>query len=159
VQQSRSQAIFSKAPLLRSGIAFACANIEDDNGSGILTAEEVLSLNLRSTELVVLSACETGIGEYERGEALAGLARSFEAAGAWSIVSSLWKVPDDATRDDMVMFYRQLAQGARRPDALRKAKLMARRKHCDMRSWAGFIIQGYPGPLTNACKQEKGAVQ
>lgn len=156
---SRSRDILSKAPLLRSGLALAGANSGDGSGSGILTAEEVLSLDLRNTELVVLSACETGIGEYERGEALAGLARSFEAAGAWSIVSSLWKVPDDPTREMMVIFYRELALGARRPDALRKAKLATRSRHRDMLSWAGFIIQGYPGPLTSTYQQKGGAIQ
>jgi CHAT domain-containing protein len=157
LSDARSRSIFSKAPLLRSGLALSGANSED--GSGILTAEEVLSLNLRDTELVVLSACETGIGEYERGEALAGLARSFEAAGAWSVVTSLWKVPDDATRNLMKVFYRELAAGVRRPEALRRAKLATRDRHREMLAWAGFIIQGYPGSLTNGPELQQGTMQ
>jgi CHAT domain-containing protein len=104
-------------PLLLSGIVLAGANVPaptDANGlpigdDGILTAEEVAELDLSATELVVLSACETGLGQrVAGGEGVFGLQRAFALAGARTTVSSLWKVDDAATRVLMVEFYRNL---------------------------------------------------
>jgi CHAT domain-containing protein len=134
-------------PLLRCGLAFANANSAEGPSEGVLTAEEVLSLDLVSTELAVLSACETALGDLEEGEALAGLARSFEAAGARSAVVSLWKVPDLPTQKLMTAFYTRLAGGASRAHALRAAKIRIRREHPWPRDWAGFVLQGDAGPL------------
>jgi CHAT domain-containing protein len=133
-------------PLLRCGLAFANANGTSGGArsEGVLTAEEVLGLDLVSTDLAILSACETALGDLEDGEALAGLARSFEAAGAKSAIVSLWKVPDVATQKLMTSFYRRLTGGASRAEALRLAKLEVRDDHRWFRDWAGFVLQGDP---------------
>lgn len=133
-------------PLLRSGLALAGANLRN-SAVGLLTAEEVLSLDLRFTELLVLSACETALGEPEEGEALAGLARCFEAAGAKSVVVGLWRVPDAPTQELMVSFYKRLSAGEGRAEALRNAKLALRKTRPATRDWAGFVLRGASGPL------------
>ena len=91
-----------KNPLLRSGLALAGANAwlqglrpPADAEDGLLTAEDVTGLDLLATELVVLSACETGLGQVHIGEGVFGLRRAFVLAGARTLVMSLWKVPDD----------------------------------------------------------------
>jgi CHAT domain-containing protein/tetratricopeptide (TPR) repeat protein len=96
-------------PGLLSGIALAGANKPQAEGDdGILTAAEVETLDLRRTELAVLSACETGLGEVAGGEGLLGLQRAFQVAGARTVIASLWKVDDAATRDLMERFYENL---------------------------------------------------
>ena len=102
-------------PLLRAGLAFAGINSNapflgelDTNNDGVLTAMEVLALNLSGTQLVVLSACETGVGEIHAGEGVYGLRRSFQEAGVKSVVNSLWPVSDEGTRRLMTEFYTQM---------------------------------------------------
>lgn len=97
-------------PGLLSGLAFAGANREpeENEDDGILTAEEVQTLDLRNVELATLSACETGLGEVAGGEGLLGLERAFQVAGAATVIASLWKVDDAATRDLMERFYDSL---------------------------------------------------
>lgn len=110
--------VTDRNPLALSGIVLAGANrphaenlfgaaIGDD---GFLTAEEVTGLNLKETELVVLSACETGLGEVAGGEGVFGLQRAFQLAGARTCVTSLWKVDDAATNALMVRFYQNLSE-------------------------------------------------
>jgi CHAT domain-containing protein len=111
---------FALTPLLRSGVVLAGSGRDPGAGlpdpsteaaareDGILTAEEVQALDLRGTELVVLSACETGLGELEYGQGMLGLQRAFQAAGARAVVASLWKVEDAATRVLMEQFYSNL---------------------------------------------------
>jgi CHAT domain-containing protein/tetratricopeptide (TPR) repeat protein len=141
-------------PLLRSGLAMAGANtwlragrLPEEAEDGILTAEDVSGLNLVSTELVVLSACDTGLGEVRVGEGVFGLRQAFVVAGAKTLVMSLWKVPDDQTRELMEDFYRRLLAGEGRAEALRQAQLAMKTKYPDPFCWGAFICQGDPGPL------------
>lgn len=112
-------------PLLRSGLAFAGANQLDggDGEDGILTALEATGLDLLGTKLVVLSACETGVGDVRNGDGVYGLRRALVLAGSESQVISLWKVNDDATKDLMVDYYKQLQRGLGRTEALRQVQL------------------------------------
>ena len=141
-------------PMLRSGLALAGANTWAQDGNppaeaedGILTAEDVTGLDLLDTELVVLSACETGLGEVHLGEGLFGLQRAFTIAGATTLVMSLWKVPDRQTSDLMARFYEGLVQGKPRIEALRDAQLHVRSRDREPFYWGAFICQGAPGPL------------
>jgi len=99
------------------------------------------------TELVVLSACETGTVEVRNGEGVFGLRRSFSVAGARTVVMSLWKVDDAATTELMEQFYCNLLQGQGRRDALRSAQKEIRRRWDDPFYWGAFILQGDPSPL------------
>ncbi len=135
----------SENPLVRSGLALRGANLRaDGDDDGILTALEVSSLDLWGTKLVVLSACETGVGEVKNGEGVYGLRRALVIAGAESQVISLWKVDDEATRDLMVAYYRKLRSGEGRSQALREAQLkLARRRQTEHPFyWASFIPSG-----------------
>jgi tetratricopeptide (TPR) repeat protein len=108
-------------PLLRSGLVFAGANhpVEDPElDDGYLTAQEAVHLDLQGTELVTLSACDTGRGDVQTGEGVYGLQRALIVAGARSLLLSLWQVPDEATCEFMVRFYTLLKQGAGRLEAL-----------------------------------------
>ena len=117
-------AIEKENPLLRSGLAFAGANrLRSGGEDGILTALEASGLSLSGTKLVVLSACDTGLGQVENGEGVYGLRRAFALAGAQSLVMSMWKVDDEVTRDLMIAYYRLLKQGMGRNDALRRVQL------------------------------------
>ena len=113
-------------PGLLSGLALAGANRPPDaeHDDGILTASEVESLDLRGVDLALLSACETGLGNVAGGEGLLGLQRAFQVAGARSVVASLWKVSDDATRSLMERFYDNLWQKEMSTlESLREAQL------------------------------------
>jgi CHAT domain-containing protein len=149
-----SRGTISESPLLRSGLALSGANTWlaggaslSRAGDGLLTAEEVTGLDLLGTELVVLSACETGLGEVRAGEGVFGLRRSFQLAGAAAVVMSLWKVPDAATRELMRAFYRHLLAGVARAEALRRAQREVRSRYPDPRDWGAFVLQGNPGPF------------
>lgn len=142
-------------PLLRSGLALAGANawfgkrlLPPMAEDGILTAEDVISLRLEGTEMVVLSACETALGDPTTGEGVFGLQRAFTMAGAKALIMSLWKVPDEQTRDLMVDFYRNLLTGLSKSEALRKAQLFVRERFEHPYYWGAFICQGNPRPLT-----------
>ena len=144
-------------PMLRSGLALAGANVWLAGGvvpveaeDGLLTAEDVSSLRLSATELVVLSACETGLGDVRAGEGVFGLRRAFGLAGARSLVMSLWKVPDAETKELMLEFYRLLLAGAGVAAALRRAQLAMKAIHPAAYYWGAFICQGEPGPLRSA---------
>jgi CHAT domain-containing protein len=141
-------------PLLRSGLALAGANtflkaesLPLEAEDGLITAEDVSGLDLLGTELVVLSACETGLGEVRVGEGVFGLRRAFVLAGARTLVMSLWKVPDDPSADLMRAFYENLRAGMGRAEALRKAQLALAKVYPPPWFWGAFICQGDPGPL------------
>ncbi|MDR7992905.1 CHAT domain-containing protein [Thermosynechococcus sp. TG252] len=136
-------------PLLRSGLALAGFNQRQsgsDVDDGVLTALEVTGMNLSGTELVVLSACDTGRGDVVNGEGVYGLRRAFTLAGARSQVSTLWKVDDQVTRDIMVAFYQNLRRGMGRTEALRQVQLQ-RLKDESPYYWAAFVSSGDWSPL------------
>ena len=156
VPESRLEQLSLAAnPLLRSGLALAGANtwfqvgeLPEEAEDGLLTAEDVTGLDLLGTELVVLSACETGLGEVRAGEGVFGLRRSFELAGAQTLVMTLWKVPDQQTQELMEDFYRRILEGWPRAEALHEAQLAMKKKYPEPLYWGAFICQGNPGPLT-----------
>jgi CHAT domain-containing protein/Tfp pilus assembly protein PilF len=132
-------------PLLKSGLAMAGANLhKSGEDNGILTALEVSGLNLWGTKLVVLSACETGLGEVQTGNGIFGLRRALVLAGAESQMLSLWKVDDAATRDLMIDYYTRLKAGAGRSAALRQVQLrmLANPRYQHPYFWASFIESG-----------------
>jgi CHAT domain-containing protein len=137
-------------PLLRSGLVFAGANLRNGKGDdGILTALEASGLNLWGTKLVVLSACDTGVGEVRTGEGVYGLRRAFTLAGAESLVMSLWPISDFTTRALMTSYYQNLKQGMGRGEALRQVQLDMLKKNPKLHPfyWANFIQSGDWGNL------------
>lgn len=123
--QKKSSSVRRENPFIRSGLALAGANTRDgkDGEDGILTALEASGLNLSGTKLVVLSACETGLGVVKNGEGVYGLRRALVLAGSESQVITLWQVSDEATRDLMVAFYKRLQAGEGRTAALSAVQL------------------------------------
>lgn len=139
-------------PLLRSGLILTGAeryllesalepqkkNPED----GILTAYEAIQLNLDRTDLVILSACETGAGEIKNGEGVYGLQRSFLLAGTNSLLMSLWKVDDEATQELMVEFFRQWSTTKDKHVAFRNTQLAMMKKFNEPYFWGSFVMVG-----------------
>jgi CHAT domain-containing protein/Tfp pilus assembly protein PilF len=130
-------AALSENPLLRSGLALS---------DGVLTAEQAAGLNLEDTDWVVLSGCDTGLGDVRAGEGVLGLRRAFQEAGARTVVASLWPVEDDATRKWMAALYRyRFVKGMEAAEALRTADRDAlRTRRAGQLSthpyyWASFI--------------------
>jgi CHAT domain-containing protein len=146
----RPQIANPENPLLRSGLALAGFNPrqsgEDD---GVLTALEAAGLNLYGTKLVVLSACETGVGAVNNGEGVYGLRRAFTIAGAESQVMSLWKVSDEGTKDLMVSYYQRLLENEGRSEALRQVQLemLRSQQYQHPYFWASFIPSGDWTPM------------
>ncbi|MGB6013211.1 MAG: CHAT domain-containing protein, partial [Nodosilinea sp.] len=137
-------------PLLRSGLALAGFNQRESDGEdGVLTALEVAGLNLRGTRLVVLSACETGLGDIADGEGVYGLRRAFVMAGAESQLMSLWQVSDRGTADLMQQYYERLSQGEGRSEALRQVQLTALENSAYRHPyhWAAFFFSGQWTPM------------
>lgn len=133
-------------PLLRSGIIMAGANRVWQGGSsipgredGIVTAYEISNLDLSHTELVVLSACETALGDIRGTEGVFGLQRSFKLAGVKQMILSLWQVPDKETVELMNLFYSNKLKGATTVDAFNQAQEMMRKKY-PVYYWAAFIL-------------------
>jgi CHAT domain-containing protein len=133
----------SEHPLL-SGLAFS---LIDKNGvpqDGFLRMHEIYNLRLPA-DLVVLSACQTALGEEIRGEGLVGLTRGFMHAGAQRVVASLWQVDDVATADLMQRFYRRMLKENLRPAAALRAAQIEMSKSSRWSApyyWAGFVMQG-----------------
>lgn len=141
-------------PLLRSGLALAGAEnwnqrekLPAEAENGILTADEIASLDLQGTELVVLSACATGNGEIRAGEGVFGLRRAFTLAGAKRLVMSLWHIPDSETKELMLDFYKHLQDGNTCENALRTAQLEAKKRYHHPRYWGAFICQDTSQPF------------
>ncbi|MFD9407002.1 CHAT domain-containing protein [Streptomyces sp. NPDC059989] len=141
-------------PMLCSGLALAGANTwlvaqqpVESAGDGILTAADVYDLDLLGTEMVVLSACGTGLGRYQPGEGVFGLRRAFEITGARSVLVSLWDVPSAPTALLMREFYRALLRGRPRTAALRSAQQAVRRRYPEPVAWAPFALFGDPAPI------------
>ncbi len=134
----------SENPLLRSGLAFAGFSPKNKKMDGALTALDVSSIYLWGTKLVVLSACETGLGDVRNGEGVYGLRRAFVLAGAQSQLMTLWEVSDDATKELMSNYYKKLNQGEGRADALRQVQLemLNSEQYNNPYFWAGFIPSG-----------------
>lgn len=135
-------------PMQNSGLLFANSQkywMNDSIAStinesdGILRADEIANLDLSGCRLVVLSACQTGLGT-SNTEGVYGLQRAFKLAGAESILMSLWSVDDAATRDLMTHFYTSLINGRNPDDALTSAKNQMRRSGCSPDRWAAFVL-------------------
>ncbi|MBD2298525.1 tetratricopeptide repeat protein [Nostoc sp. FACHB-190] len=142
-------------PLLRSGLALAGFNkrkqATNNNDDGVLTALEVAGLDLRSNQLVVLSACDTGKGDIKVGDGVYGLRRALVIAGSQSQVLSLWQVDDTATKELMVKYYNNLKAGKGRHEALRSAQLdlLNSQDYSEPQFWAAFVPSGNWNPLNN----------
>ena len=139
-------------PMLHAGLALAGANRSaPGRSSGFVTAAELAALDLRGTELVVLSACDTGLGTTAPGSEFAGLRRAFAIAGAAAQVISLWSVDDAATAALMQAFYRHLLAGSGRAEALQQAQREVRRRPrwAHPSAWAAFACWGAAGPLSD----------
>lgn len=137
-------------PLLRSGLALAGANkLSSADDDGVLTAFEAAGLDLWGTKLVVLSACETGLGKVSNGDGVYGLRRALVIAGAESILMSLWQVDDVATKELMAGYYGKISVGEPRGAALRAVQLdlSARSKYSHPYYWAAFFPAGATSSL------------
>ncbi|MCI0490071.1 MAG: CHAT domain-containing protein, partial [Blastocatellia bacterium] len=132
-------------PMLRSGLALAGANAKrSGQEDGLLTAMEVAGLDLYGTKLVVLSACDTGVGDLRTGDGVYGLRRALVLAGAETQMMSLWPVSDRGTRDLMIEYYRAIESGEGRSAALRNVQLrmISGRARRHPYYWASFILSG-----------------
>lgn len=138
-------------PLLRSGLLLAGASktisghaIPDleSNDNGVLTAYEAMNLSLDGTDLIILSACETGLGDVRAGEGVYGLQRAFQVAGANALIMSLWKVDDAATQALMTNFYTNWAKTNNKLKAFKQAQLQLMTKYKDPYYWGAFVMMG-----------------
>ncbi len=160
-EQEKNESILQfENPLLRSGLALAGANafLQGKNpakyaGDGLLMAMDVSSMNLTGTDLVVLSACQTGLGEVRAGEGIYGLRRAFTIAGARTQILSLWEVPDQETKELMISFYTKILNGKGKAEALREsqremiAKFRKRGTPELPFLWGAFVCVGDPGRM------------
>ncbi|MBF0345132.1 MAG: CHAT domain-containing protein, partial [Nitrospirae bacterium] len=131
-------------PMLRSGVVLAGVNtaIKENRDDGLISAEKVLGMKLKGTDLVVLSACDTGVGDVQSGEGVFGLKRSFILSGAKTVVMSLWSVPSNETTELMVDFYTLMAEGKSKAEALKQAKFNMMKKKENPFFWGAFILVG-----------------
>lgn len=137
-------------PMLRSGLMMSgaaeaiqgAARPGMENSNGLFTAYEASNLNLEKTELVILSACETGLGDVVAGEGVFGLQRSFLVAGANALVMSLWRVNDEATQELMTLFMRNYIRLNDKQKAFAEAQMTVRKKYPHPYYWGAFVMIG-----------------
>lgn len=134
----------SRNPMMRSGLAFAGANdvwhrTSVEGEDGVLTAHEVATIDLHNTDLVVLSACETGLGDIKGSEGVYGLQRSFKMAGVNYLIMSLWQVPDKETAEFMTTFYKHLTKTNDIKQSFKLTQKVMRKKY-DPYYWAAFVL-------------------
>jgi CHAT domain-containing protein len=144
-----NEALMTQNPLMRTGLLLRGAGdllLKTDYNynmeNGILTAYEAMSLNLDRTDLVVLSACETGLGDLEAGEGVYGLQRAFLVAGAKVLVMSMFKVDDDATQKLMLKFYQKWLNSNNLRQSFIDAKKELRLEYPDPIYWGAFMMIG-----------------
>lgn len=138
----------SAEPMMRSGLLLSGANniwtgkaTADMANDGVLTAYEIANLDLSNTELVVLSACETGLGDIDYNEGIYGLQRAFRLAGVQAMIISLWKVPDEETSALMTEFYKAWTSEMTMKQAFDKAQLSLQKRYpTDPYKWGGFVL-------------------
>ncbi|AFU68178.1 CHAT domain protein [Psychroflexus torquis ATCC 700755] len=138
---------YQENPLLRSGLLFANANYSWQNGNnpyeeddGILTALEISNLDLKNTDIVILSACETGLGDIAGSEGVYGLQRAFKMAGVKTIIMSLWEVPDAETAEFMNLFYSKWKKYNNPKKAFKESQQVMMNTYRDEpQKWASFV--------------------
>ena len=151
IEGSEDEPVFkmSDHPMIRSGLILSGGNYAWQTGQpaqpemedGILTAYEISQVNLSNTELVVLSACETGLGDIKGNEGVYGLQRAFKIAGAKYLIMSLWQVPDQETAIFMQTFYKHWIEGKLSiPDAFRTTQREMKERFLNPYQWAGFVL-------------------
>jgi len=145
LQRSAFHYTILQNPLLRSGLVLAGANDRFHKDSlhsedGILTAFEISGFNVLGTKLVVLSACDSGLGEIRREEGVFGLSRAFKMAGAKALLLSLWEAPDEETAEFMTDFYQRWLNGTPLREAFWKTRNKMRKRYPDPQKWAGFVL-------------------
>jgi CHAT domain-containing protein/tetratricopeptide (TPR) repeat protein len=162
-RDSYRQALVVANPLLRCGLVLAGANrrrerADSKTDDGILTGMEIVDADLSGCELVVLGACDTGLGRVVTGQGVAGLRQAFHIAGAKRVIASLWKVSDQQTAELMQAFWAHKANGLNSCDALRQAKIdwidQRRKQGIEPHPnyWAAFTITGSPDKTTSTSK-------
>ncbi|MBX2896717.1 MAG: CHAT domain-containing protein [Cyclobacteriaceae bacterium] len=136
-------------PLLRSGLILAGVQQQNNNSvdlqsndNGVLTAYEAMNLSLEGTDLIILSACETGLGDVRAGEGVYGLQRAFLVAGANALIMSLWKVDDAATQQLMTNFYTNWSKTGNKQQAFKQAQLQLMTKYKEPYYWGAFVMMG-----------------
>jgi CHAT domain-containing protein len=148
-EMTNSESQIADNPLLKSGLLLSGAgdillktNYNYNIDNGVLTAYEAMNLNLDRTDLVVLSACETGLGEVSQGEGVYGLQRAFLVAGAKMLIMSIFKVDDEATQKLILNFYERWLATANMRKSFIEAKRDLRKEYPDPIYWGSFMIIG-----------------